>query len=314
MDDTQQTNNQHFETNYSFHSDGIKTPEEYIHTDPAKEYLFKSEETERREYKRKFAQLMQTAGIQKPNRPHIKQESSDTFPSPQKKIDSEKNTENSNFHFSHNHESSQKPTHNTFNKPVTITSLKHPMQEKPEIIHPKPKLHEFEKISNSSIETRSPLTNSAEDLTDTHINGQMTWEKHSFSHDKDNNLKLGHLNLNPTNFNTSSRPYNAESEEKFEDDGDKPVKKPPTAPKPKHKWKDKQMVELKMKKSQKFPKDTEILMLSRLPGEKLGMSVTIESNGGDKDSVRKVIVENISPGIKFSFATSFPGKNLKIYK
>ena len=44
------------------------------------------------------------------------------------------------------------------------------------------------------------------------------------------------------------------------------------------------------------PHEVELLVLHRLPGEKLGMGLSIESTGGDQDPVRGVFVESISPG------------------
>ena len=42
--------------------------------------------------------------------------------------------------------------------------------------------------------------------------------------------------------------------------------------------------------------EIEILVLHRLPGEKLGMGLSIESIGGDDDPVRGVFVDSITPG------------------
>lgn len=42
--------------------------------------------------------------------------------------------------------------------------------------------------------------------------------------------------------------------------------------------------------------DLEVLVLHRLPGEKLGMGLSIESTGGDEDPVRGVFVDSVTPG------------------
>ncbi len=42
--------------------------------------------------------------------------------------------------------------------------------------------------------------------------------------------------------------------------------------------------------------NTEVLVIHRLPGEKLGMGLSIESVGGDDDPIKGVFVENIVPG------------------
>ena len=40
----------------------------------------------------------------------------------------------------------------------------------------------------------------------------------------------------------------------------------------------------------------EVLVLHRLPGEKLGMGLSIESTGGDSDPIKGVYIQNINPG------------------
>ena len=42
--------------------------------------------------------------------------------------------------------------------------------------------------------------------------------------------------------------------------------------------------------------DVEILVLHRLPGEKLGMGLSVESTGGENDPVKGVCIESVTPG------------------
>ena len=42
--------------------------------------------------------------------------------------------------------------------------------------------------------------------------------------------------------------------------------------------------------------ETEILLIHRLPGEKLGMGLSVESSGGDTDPVKGVFVDSVTPG------------------
>ncbi len=42
--------------------------------------------------------------------------------------------------------------------------------------------------------------------------------------------------------------------------------------------------------------DVEVLVLHRLPGEKLGMGLSVESEGGENDPVKGVFVESVTPG------------------
>ena len=42
--------------------------------------------------------------------------------------------------------------------------------------------------------------------------------------------------------------------------------------------------------------DVELLVLHRLPGEKLGMGLSVESTGGENDPVKGVFVESVTPG------------------
>ena len=45
-----------------------------------------------------------------------------------------------------------------------------------------------------------------------------------------------------------------------------------------------------------YDQEEEVLVLHRLPGEKLGMGVSIESTGGDSDPVRAVYIDTVAPG------------------
>ena len=52
----------------------------------------------------------------------------------------------------------------------------------------------------------------------------------------------------------------------------------------------------RLRRKRTRPDKIEILVIQRLPGEKLGMGINIESKGDESDYVRGVYVENVTPG------------------